>query len=401
MKKQIKIVCIFLMIVLLCLPFFTYASEIDTPVTTSENDEETSITTDGEDNSDSIIYSDLYIAKDTDYEMKDLVDGNVYILANGNVKISGRVNGNIYVLANGTVELTEDAYIVSSLYSCSRNLKVSGKVYDIYAVVLDKTELNDSAIIYRDIKVSSTDAKLRGTIYRNVFLMSNNIDVKDENSQLTLGGNFIYSSIKEAEGLSDVVKYGEINFTKEEEEVEVVETLADKITGYAKSGIMSIIYVLAIYGILVLIAPKYKERMGKDIKEKGIVDFAIGLLSWIIGMIILIMSIIIVFTIGAPISILVWTAMFVIIYISNAVFSIAIFENVKSKLKGKKATEIVALAGIALVVWILQQIPFVGGIVSFITVTTGVGLTVRNVIKKEIKIDKVEVIENSENTDAQ
>ena len=164
---------------------------------------------------------------------------------------------------------------------------------------------------------------------------------------------------------------------------------------------MSIIYVLAIYGILVLIAPKYKERMGKDIKEKGIVDFAIGLLSWIIGMIILIMSIIIVFTIGAPISILVWTAMFVIIYISNAVFSIAIFENVKSKLKGKQATEIVALAGIALVVWILQQISFVGGIVSFITVTTGVGLTVRNVIKKEIKIDKVEVIENSENTDAQ
>ena len=93
--------------------------------------------------------------------------------------------------------------------------------------------------------------------------------------------------------------------------------------------------------------------------------------------------------------------MFVIIYISNAVFSIAIFENVKSKLKDKKATEIVGLAGIALVVWILQQIPFVGGIVSFITVTTGVGLTVRNVIKKEIKIDKVEVIENSENTDAQ
>ena len=130
MKKQIKIVCIFLMIVLLSLPFFTYASEVDTPVTTSENGEATSITNDGEDNSDSIIYSDLYIAKDTDYEMKDLVDGNVYILANGNVKISGRVNGNIYVLANGTVELTEDAYIVSSLYSCSRNLKVSGKVYD-------------------------------------------------------------------------------------------------------------------------------------------------------------------------------------------------------------------------------------------------------------------------------
>ncbi len=398
MKKQIKFICVFMLIVLLCLPFFTYASEIDTTVTTAENDETTSVTGDGEnsgDSTDSVIYSDLYVAKDDDYEMSDLVDGNVYILANGDVKISGRVNGNVYVLANGTIEFTDDAYVVNSVYSCSKNLKVSGKIYDIYAIVLEKMEINDDAIIYRDIKVSATDTKLRGTIYRNVFLMSNNIDVKDENSQLTIGGDFIYSSLKEVEGLNDVVKYGEINFTQETEDVEAVETLADKITGYAKDGIMSIIYVLAIYGILVLIAPKYKERMGKDIKEKGIVDFAIGLLSWIIGIIILIISIIVVFTIGAPISILVWTAMFVIVYISNAVFSIAIFENVKSKLKGKKATEIVVLAGIALAVWILQQIPYIGGVVSFITITTGVGLSIRNIIKKESKTEKVEVIENT------
>lgn len=401
MKKQIKIVCIFLMLVLLCLPLFTYASEIDTPVTTAENDETTPVTDDGDDNTDSIIYSDLYIAKDTDYEMNELVDGNVYILANGNVKISGRVNGSVYVLANGTLELTEDSYIVNSLYSCSRNLKVSGKVYDIYSIVLEKMEINDNAIIYRDIKVSATDTKLRGTIYRDVFLVSNSIDVKDDSSELAIGGDFNYSSLKEAEGLSDVVKYGEINFTQETEDVEVVETLADKITGYVKNAIMSIIYVLVIYGVLVLIAPKYKERMGKDIKEKGIVDFAIGLLSWIIGVIVLIISIIVVFTIGAPISIVVWTAMFVIVYISNAVFSIAIFENVKSKLKGKKVTEIVVLAGIALAVWILQQIPYIGGIVSFITVTTGVGLSIRNVIKKEIKTEKVEVIENNENTNVQ
>lgn len=410
MKKKISLVLISLIILVSILGTFCFAKEIQ-PRTGAEEDgvmpisepapEEDATTpiseTNPENNNNSgtdetpkydITYSDIYIFEDKDYEMNKLIDGNAYIIANGDVKFTGEVNGSVFIFANGTVEFEDGSYVADSLYVFAKEIKVNGAIYDIYGVS-ERFELMEKAYISRDIKVAAADVKLRGTVYRDVYLTADNIDVKDETSALFAGGDFNYTSGKEIEGLQDVVTYGEIHF-KLEEETTVEISLADKIEDYAFSAVTSIIYVLVIYFVLKLISPRFTEAVSKDLKEKSIIAFVVGLVTWAIIFIAIIMSIIILFTtVGVPISIIAWLAMTVIIYISSAVFSISISGIAKDKIeavKDNKVLEICVLMLIALCVWILQKLPYIGGLFSFIILTTGIGLIIRNIIaKKEIE----------------
>lgn len=113
---------------------------------------------------------------------------------------------------------------------------------------------------------------------------------------------------------------------------------------------------------------------------------------------VIIATIILVFTsLGAPVAVILWILMLIGIYISPALFSISLL-NAFKKEKENVGLEIVALAIIAIAVWLLQQMPYVGGWASFIVVTTGLGLVIRNVVaKREVQVKTTtEVIENIE-----
>ncbi len=404
MKKKISLVLIALIILVSILGTFCFAKEIQPrtsgedgimPISEPEEDETTPISeTNPEDNNNNsgtgetpkydITYSDLYIFEDKNYEMNKLIDGNAYIMTNGNVKFTGEVNGSVFIFANGTVEFEEESYVADSLYVFAKEIKVNGAIYDIYGAS-ERFELMEKAYISRDIKVAAADVKLRGTVYRDVFLVADNIDVKDETSSLFAGGDFNYTSSKEVEGLKDVVTYGEINF-KLEEETYVEITLAEKIKDYAFSAVTSIIYALVIYFVLKLLSPRFTEAITKDIKEKSIISFVVGLVTWAIIFVAIIISIMLLFTaIGMPISIIAWFIITIMIYISSAVFSISITGIAKDKIqsvKNNKVLEICLLMLIALCVWILQKLPYIGGLCNFIILTTGIGLIIRNIIAK-------------------
>ena len=226
MKKKISLIIITMILILSTLSTLCYAKEVQprtstdeetisdqtpeenetTPISETEPEDENDLQTNDTQNYD-ITYSDLCVFEDKSYEMDKLIDGNAYIMVNGDVKFTGEVNGSAYIFSNGTVEFTEESRIVDSLYIFAREIKVNGAIYDIYGAS-DKFELMEKAYVSRDIKVAAANVKLRGTVYRDVFLASDNIDVKDETTSLLVGGDFNYTSGKEIEGLQDIVTYG-------------------------------------------------------------------------------------------------------------------------------------------------------------------------------------------------
>lgn len=410
MKKRISIILVILLLLLSVLGTFCCANEIQ-PRTTTEEGVNGISETNPEDNEQvpnnpttpnyDVIYDDLYIFEDHDYEMNQVVDGNIFMIINGDVRFTGAVNGSVFIIANGTVEFTEDSNVYDALYIMAQEVKINGAVYDTYAVTT-KFELMQNAYISRDIRVVAEDAKLRGTIYRDVYLTAKNIDVKDDTTALLLGGDFNYSSTKEVDNLKEVVQYGEINFDLKEDTEENTVSVADKAREYLSSAVTSIIYALVVYFLLILIAPKFVERVGKDVKEKPIISFLVGLVSWVVIVLAIIISFMLLFTsFGSAITIISWLIITMVIYISSAVFSISVLDFVKSKVEqinGNKALEICALAVIALCVWILQKLPFIGGLCSFVILTEGIGLIVRNLIaKRDMKNDvvKLEATEES------
>ena len=411
MKKRISIIAIIIALVLISLTVISYATEIQPRTEATDNvvlipdgeDVTTNEETTEEDDEYDIIYDDVYLVEDADYEMNQLIDGNLFLMVNGDLKFTGAVKGSVYLFVNGSVEFTSEAYIADSLYIlATEKITINGEMYDIYSVS-DGFEIAETAYINRDVRAMANAVKLRGLIYRNINLNAGTIDVKDEKSELLIGGNFNYTSTQEFEQIKEVVKYGEVKFSLQEENEETVvieETMAEKISKYAWGALSSAVYVLVVYGILKLIAPKFEEKIGEDLKEKGIVAFAIGLLAWVILSISIIITIILLFTsLGAPVAIITWILMFVGIYISPAIFSIA-FLKIFKKEKGNAGAEIAILTVIAVVIWVLQQVPVLGGIVSLAVVTTGLGLVIRNaIVRKEEKNENTET-EIKEHTEA-
>lgn len=412
MKRKLSVMVI-VVLLLISLITLCYATEVQPrssdAVTTSLEDDVEMISEDTDGDSEyemtEILYNDLFEFADEDYEMSQWIDGNAYIIASENVKITGSINGTLFILAKGTVEITENAAIADAIYVCADKVKVDGSVYDIYSIS-NEFELTENGYVSRDIKAGASNIKLIGTVYRDVYLEGDNIEVKDENAELFIGGNFTYSSQSEIEGLEEIVQYGKINFDKQEDEEEVL-VVQDEIMDYIKSALTSIVYVLIIYGVFQLIAPKFTERTGKDLKEKGIVDFAIGLLSWVIMSVAAIASILILLIpIAYPITIIMWLAMIIMIYISSTVVSISILEIVKQKvekIRENKGRQIATLIGIAVCIWAVQQLPYIGGIIAFIIITTGLGLMVRNIKsnmgKKKSEEIQTETIAQEETTD--
>lgn len=410
MKRKLSVMAI-VALLLISLITLCYATEIQPrssdAVTTSLEDDIEMISEDTDGDSEyemtEILYQDLFKVAEEDYEMSQWIDGNAYIIASENVKITGSINGTLFILAKGTVEITENAAIADTLYVCADKVKVDGSVYDIYSIS-DEFELTENGYVSRDIKAVASNIKLIGTVYRDVYLDGGNIEVKDENAELFIGGNFTYSSQSEIEGIEEIVQYGEINFAKQEDDEQVL-VVQNEIMDYVKSALISVVYVLVIYGIFKLIAPKFTERTGKDLKEKGIVDFAIGLLSWVIMSVAAIASILILLIpIAYPITIIMWLAMIIMIYISSAVVSISILEIVKQKvekIRENQGLQIISLTGIAIGIWAVQQLPYLGGAFVFIITTTGLGLIVRN-IKSNIEkktTEETETISQTETTD--
>ena len=403
MKKKISIIAIIIALVLISLTVVSYATEVQPRTGTTDDvvliPDGEAVTTNEEITEEEqydIIYDDVYLVEDMDYEMNQLIDGNLFLMVNGDLKFTGAVKGSAYLLVNGSVEFTSEAYIADSLYIlATEKTTINGEMYDIYSLS-DGFEIAETAYINRDVRAMANDVKLRGIIYRNIYLNAGTIDVKDETSELLIGGNFDYTSTQEFEQIKEVVKYGEVKFSLQEETDETVvieETMAEKISKYAWGALSSAVYVLVVYGILKFIAPKFVGKIGKDLKEKGIVAFAIGLLGWFILVISIIITIILLFTsLGAPVAIITWILMFVGIYISPAVFSIALLKVLKKENENIGA-EIAILIVIAVAIWLLQQVPVVGGIVSLAVVTTGLGLVIRNaIVRKEEKNEKVETV---------
>ena len=339
---------------------------------------------------DETVYDDLYIMENKDYVMNTLVDGNAFIMVNGNVKITGKIAGSAYILANGKIEIAEDAIVLDSLYALSKETVIKGYVCDVYSAS-ETFETASDSYIERNLKAAASNLKLRGIIGKNANLTGENITVKDEESALEIGGDFSYTSKSEIENLDEIVKNGEINYTKEEEEVVKAPSFVEKLKSTAIDALASAVYVIIVYFIIKLITPKFIERVGKDIKEKSIVDFAVGLLSFIVGAIAIVLSFILLITlVGIPVSIISWILMLLAVFISPAVFNIAVLELLSQKfnnIKGNTGYTILALIGISLCLSILELIPYIGSIVNFIIITMGLGLVVRNIVSRKNNAD--------------
>ena len=310
----------------------------------------------------------------TNVSLNGYVNGNSFLIGQ-KVTISGYVKGDLFVMANSLV-IESGAEVTGTVFALTREMKVAGNVSDVYAFSQEFT-LAETGFVARDLNLSASTVAFQGRVGRDANLSANTLSF-DEGAKNLIGGDLNYSAPNEITIPEDVV-IGKVNFEKMT--VEQPST-AKIISNYVTNFFIVVLYATLVIILATFVTPNFAKKATYSMTKKPFISALIG-----IGAIILvpIASIILLFTIifaYAGLSLLV--AYILVLSITIAILGMAIGNYFANKLKNITKTKFILLsiASVA-VLWLLQQVPFVGGYISIFTVVFGLGIFVYSLFTKK------------------
>lgn len=331
--------------------------------------------------------SDLYIYNDK-VSIDDVVSGNVYIIGN-DVTINNVIDGNVFILAD-KVTITDKAYIYSDLYVCAKTLDVSGYIYDLYSASNELT-IEKSGYIIRDLHAGCDTINFNGYVRRNASIGCTTFNA--DTSSAKIGGDLNCTSKNEISVNTSFVS-GKVNYTKEKSETKSAVSASSSVFFASASFIYALVLVL----IIVLAMPKVADKNKELISTKFWPILGLGLLGLILVPIISLILLITVFGIWASLALL--CVYFLILSATTAIVGVAFGKLFCDKMnKSSNGMVILMSMIVVLALILLEKVPFIGGIVSFLQTLIGFGIIVYSIFhctkksdntKKDIEVSPTE-----------
>lgn len=311
-----------------------------------------------------IMNTDLYVG-DQKVVIEDTVDGNVFAVGS-NVTVKGKVVGDLFVLAD-TLTIEDSAIIYNNIFAIANNIVMKGNANDIYAFS-QNFELASSGYVYRDVKLYVQTAKLNGIIKKDAFICAGNITFP-ENAKNIIGGNLEYTSDKEFD-IPEKAVTGEVKYTPQKT---YTPTTAEIVSSYITKFVTTILYAVVVILLATFFAPKFIKKANYTLMKRPFVSAGIGILSIVL---IPITAIVVLMTgFLSYISMAVLAVYGLALSITLPIFSMAIGKSIVDKLKTDSKLKFILFSILsAVVLWLLQIIPYIGRYVSLFIYVVGLGV---------------------------
>lgn len=320
--------------------------------------------------------SDVYLIETGTVTVDYTVDGNLFIIAD-TVNITSQIGGDAFIIANNIN--IDGGYIYNNLFAVATNINVNGIVYDIYTCT-DNLTIGASGYIYRDAHIMTNKFNVLGPIGRNVSAILNNIAFTSEDTNATgkIFGTLNYTSENEINIDKNYVE-GDINFNKS-----VAEPTATTVETYLYSVAMFVIMALVIYLLTIWLTPKFAEEAKETLTKKPLQTIGFGLLALFAIPLLVLLLLILQVTVSVAFALL---ALYVLLLlIASAYFVIAVAEAITEKIKMEnKWQKLGIVVCIAVVLWAIGQIPYVGGFIEFVAIILGLGILTKKIIPHKNK----------------
>lgn len=346
-----------------------------------------------ENKNSSILNSDAYLSG-TNVVVDYPVDGNLFVFAE-TVTIKSQIGGDAFIFANHVI-IEEEGYIYSSLFTIADDIKISGLIYDLYAIANDTTI---DGYVSRDIKVYTGTLNVNGLVGRNAFVCADSIvfpststDGNEENAIIKgkIYGDLNYSSNSEMSIPEGAVE-GKTTFSQ------LVQPNKQKsIQSYILELGTFICTVAVIWLLLQWIAPKFQNKAGELLSKKTLSVVGFGILAPIVTVIAFV--ILLLLNISSAIAFLLFFTLILFICVSLSIFTISANNLICKKLKVEKPMVTFGILIItSAVLWLITLIPTAGSLISFVAKILGLGIIIKSIIpSKETNNDKkVEEAEKS------
>ncbi len=247
-------------------------------------------------------------------------------------------------------EVLNDSFIAGSIVKIKKESKLSRDAY-IFA-----EDLTIEGTVDRNIYIYGSEVTLSGTFNGNVTVLANTINAKNA----TIKGKIKYNEDASVKNLDDKIK----KETFKVQQVDLKSIVSSAIKSFIQLAILSI--------LLVFLFEKIFKKFNTIAKDNIWKVIAIGLAA-LIG--VPIVSLMLLFTgFLAPIGVILGILFGIIVYLSNIfsgyVLGIYIDKKFMNKSMNKYISTIIGLA----LIFVLSYIPYIGGLISFISMITGIGL---------------------------
>ena len=321
------------------------------------------------------VNSDVYMGEDS-VTLTDVVDGNAFIVAK-DVTIKGEVGGDLFVIAEKVS--IEGGYIYSNLFVVAKEVNIDGIVYDLYGLC-DTLNLKSNGYVYRDMRVKASTVNLDGTVRRNAYIISKDINF-DQTVGTIIYGNLEYTSDEESFTAPEGAVEGTVTYNAQKVTAENV-SFASVIFKYIVDLLTTVLTTFVVVLLLLWLAPKFVEKVGNMSVGKAFASLGIGfvapILLIIVGILLLMISV------GSGIF---FAGLFGYMFLSVIGFAITsiFFTKLlakKVKMEGNFKFVLFTLL-IASCLWLVDQLPLIGGLTSFLAWAFGTGAILLNIIPKK------------------
>lgn len=368
-NSKVKLILV-LALLICCFASFAYAEENDIAVISANPDSNSeAVVTEEDKNTNPVSTStinkkDQFLGGDT-VTLDTPTAGNVFIMAN-TVNINTTIDGNVFIMAN-KVTFGTNTYIYSDVFVMANEVSVSGAMYDIYALV-NKLDLTSKAYVIRDITAASNTLNLSGYIKRNANLAFNTVTIDEANCQI--GGDLNYSS--GSDSIPNSIVVGETTYTETNSEVPTVQSV---VKTYIKDAVSAIVIALIVVLILTFATPKFAEKAQTILTTKPWATLGYGALALIVVPVVC--FILFCTVIGIIPAIILLLAYIFVLSISSAIISIPVGRMLCQKMKKDSKGMSILMAMVAfIVIWLVRQLPIIGGIATLFANLFALGLII-------------------------
>ena len=409
MKSKIIAILMILLLILSCVSFATEdvstTGTEDESVTEERDEEETNfqiIYDDFGDNADLKEFEAKGDIKDDLFKIEESVtvdqnvSGNVYLMANTVIIKGVEIEGNVFICGKDVI--IDGTEITGSVYAAGENITIKNEtdVYNDAYLIAESINLEKGSWIERNAKIGGQNIVIDGFIDNNVYISAENIQI-GENTKI--GGKLEYESKQQAK-IPAKSSIGSIKFNKIEEKTQEVASRFSNMAKFMRL-ISFIIRVILVYVFVELIKKNSEVSAEKNILK----SFGYGCLFMFLVPII---SILLITTIiGLGLGLIILLPYIFAIYIASAVATVSLAKYIFGEKINSKLGIFGATIAFAVGIWLVSQLGVLGVIVRIFTFFFGLGEIIIYIFKKHkknnnpevIQAEKVEVTENSENTE--
>ncbi len=297
------------------------------------------------------------------------------IIFGDKVEASGEVKGINLIFGNNVISKNNNDYG----FVFGNNVTISGNTNNDGAIFGNNVTIDDTTNIGRDVAIFANTLTISGHFGRNIEVYASNVNIKGAtisgnitihsdtitiDDKTTIKGTLKYPS-NIAENNLTIEKGSQISNTKtyevEEKEESTSTIIWEKLT--------NLIGLLIIFSALYLLVPNlYKQNI--DLPK----SFGYGVITLLLVPIAILLLLISIF--GLSLGLLLLALYILIICTSTILVGPLLGEMIYNKIqKNNQNKYLVGLLGIT-ILYILKQIPILGGVVTFITISIAFGLII-------------------------